>query len=525
MPTPRLPVLIAGAGPTGLTLALSLARHGIACRVVDKNPQPTEVSKALAVWSGTLEAFAALGVISSFLDAGLHLTELKVSDGGRQLAALKVAEGVDSAYPFTIIVPQSKTEAILAEHLAAAGVRIERPVELVAVEPAGEIVRAVLKHADGTEETVEADFVVGCDGARSTVRGVLGVDFDGITEPQTFILSDTRMAGDLDPTSIYISWGPGGSVALFPIGGDVWRTFAMRDQPAGDAAPTLEEIQAHLTANGPPGIVASDPTWLSTFHVNERLASGYRKGRVLIAGDAAHIHSPAGGQGMNTGIQDAFNLGWKLAAVIRGQGEAAALLDSYEAERRPVAYGVVTRATQLLRVGMVAHGAAVRLAREAMVTIISHIPAARRKLQAQMSETEIVYADGPLVEIGKSTSGHGEPAVGARALDTEIVDPATGTRGRLWPRLSAVRHTLLVFGDAGLQSALMAEAVSHVDTVEIVVLDGTSDPDGVAAERYGISTAGWVLVRPDQFVAARGAAGETRAFTAYAGRALERRAA
>jgi 2-polyprenyl-6-methoxyphenol hydroxylase-like FAD-dependent oxidoreductase len=523
MPTPRLPVLIAGAGPTGLTLALALARHGIACRVVDKNPQPTEVSKALAVWSGTLEAFAALGVIRSFLDAGLHLNALKVSDGGRALAALKVAEGVDSAYPFTIIVPQSKTEAILTEHLAAAGVRLERPVELVAADDAGDCARAVLRHADGREETVEADFIVGCDGARSAVRRSLGVEFEGITEPQTFILSDTRMAGDLDPTSIHIGWGPGGSVALFPIGGDVWRTFAMRSEPAGDEPPTLEEIQAHLTANGPPGIVASEPTWLSTFHVNERLASGYRKGRVLIAGDAAHIHSPAGGQGMNTGIQDAFNLGWKLANVIAGRGDAEALLGSYEAERRPVAHGVVTRATQLLRFGMVARGIAVRLVREALVTVVSHIPAARRKLQAQMSETEIVYEAGPLVEIGKSTSGSGEPAVGARALDAEIADPDTGARGPLWPRFSAVRHTLLVFGDPGLQSALMAEAVSHVEAVEIVVLDDKSDPDGVAAERYDISGAGWVLVRPDQFIAARGAAGETRAFSAYAGRALERR--
>ncbi len=521
----RLPVLVAGAGPTGLTLALSLARHGVACRLVDKSPTPTEVSKALAVWSGTLEAFAALGVIRSFLDAGLHLTELKITDGGRQLAALAVAEGVDSAYPFTIIVPQSKTEAILAEHLAAADVRPERPVELVAVEDAGAFVRAVLRHADGREETVEADFVVGCDGARSAVRHSVGAEFEGITEPQTFILSDTRMAGGLDPTSIHIGWGPGGSVALFPIGGDVWRTFAMRDAPAGDAPPTLEEIQTHLTANGPPGIVASDPTWLSTFHVNERLASTYRKGRIFIAGDAAHIHSPAGGQGMNTGIQDAYNLGWKLAAVLAGRGDAEALLGSYEAERRPVAHGVVTRATQLLRFGMVARGIAVRLLREAMVTVVSHIPAARRKLQAQMSETEIVYAAGPLVEIGRSVSGAGEPAVGARALDAEITDPATGARVPLWPRLSAVRHTLLVFGDPERQSALMAEALSHVDAVEIVVLDGASDPDGVAAERYGISVAGWVLVRPDQFVAARGAAGETRGFSAYAGRALERRAA
>jgi 2-polyprenyl-6-methoxyphenol hydroxylase-like FAD-dependent oxidoreductase len=520
VPTPA--VLVAGAGPTGLTLAISLALHGVAVRIVDRLAAPAGVSKALAVWPGSLEAFSALGVVDGFLAAGIHMQHLRIGDGERQLAEIDVGEGVDSAYPFTLILPQSRTETLLAARLAALGVTIERGVELVGFSQNESGVIASLKHADGHEETTEAAFLVGCDGARSAVRRGLGVEFEGKTEPQTFILSDTRMDGGLDPRSIYIWSGARGSVALFPVEGDIWRTFALREEPATDEPPTLEEIQAHLDGAGPPGVVARDPVWLSAFHINERQVSSYREGRVLLAGDAAHIHSPAGGQGMNTGVQDAVNLGWKLAAVIAGCGEGEALLASYEAERRPVAAHVVANATRMLHFGMVAQGTATRLIRGALVSIAARIPAVRRAMQVELSETDIAYDAGPLVEIGRSTSGTGSPAVGTRARDVEVVDGEAGTPRRLWRLLSASKHTLLVFGDPAMQSALMAEALSHAATVEIVMLDSLSDPRGLAAERYGITGTGWVLVRPDQFIAARGAGGETRAFSAYAGRALER---
>lgn len=513
------PILIVGAGPTGLTLALALTACGIACRIVDKAAERTQVSKALAVWSGSLEAFAGLGVARSIIDAGIRMTHMRVGDGGRELAAMPIAEGVDSAFPFVVIIPQSETERLLAEHLAARGVTIERGLELVAVDQTAHAVRAVLRPAghddDRADSAVTAAYVVGCDGARSAVRHAMDIPFTGYTEPQTFILSDTTMAGPLDPTSLYVWWGQGGSVALFPIGDGVWRTFAMRDDPDDQSPPDLEEMQAQLNRCGPPGLVAGDPTWLSAFRVNERLVECYRRGRVLLAGDAAHIHSPAGGQGMNTGIQDAVNLAWKLAAVLQGRGDATTLLDSYEAERRPVARQVIDGAAQKLHVGMVARGTATRLLRDVAVSVVSKLPMLRRKLQVELSETALRYDTGALISRPAPQSAHRHPAPGERALD------GPHGEGPFWRHLSVSHHCLLVFADA-LPPAL-AQSRSHCGTaIAVVTVALTDDPDGTLAARYDArpGSGDWVLIRPDQFIGARGRADDAAAFDAYARMAL-----
>jgi 2-polyprenyl-6-methoxyphenol hydroxylase-like FAD-dependent oxidoreductase len=515
------PILVVGAGPTGLTLALALARFGVRARLVERALAPAGVSKALAVWSGSLEAFAALGVVEPFLAAGRRMETLRVGDGPHELAAMPLGEGVDSVYPFTLVLPQSETEAILARRLDELGGRVERGVELVGLADEADGIRATLAHAEGTTEILHAACVVGCDGARSTVRNSLGIAFEGYTEPQTFILCDAVIEGGLDPSSAYIWWSGAGSVALLPIADGVWRTFAMRAEPAGDEPPTLKEMQAHLAASGPPGLVARDPRWLSAFRVSERLAERYRVGRILIAGDAAHVHSPAGGQGMNTGIQDAVNLAWKLAAISSGRGEADALLDSYEAERRPVARAVVAAAAQKLHLGMTAKGAGQRILRDALVSVASRLPPLRRRLQVELSETDFVYRAGPLVEIARRANGHGSPAVGERARDAPLRNPESGDALPLWPFLAGPHHTLLVFGDPSEHADLLARASRLGDSVEVVKVEPARDPAGTAAARYGVLNGGWVLVRPDQVVAARGGVGEVRGFVAYAGRALE----
>ncbi len=506
---PPSPVLIVGAGPTGLTLANALLTLGIPFRIIDKLAAPAAVSKALAVWSGSLEAFGALGLAERFIADGMRMENIRIGDGTHPLAAMPIAEGVDSPFPFTLLLPQSQTEVILTERLAQSGVKIERGVELLGFSEAGTVVEARLKHADGDEEEAPCSFLVGCDGARSAVRHGLDIPFEGFTEPQTFILSDTRMDGPLDPASIYIWWSPAGSVALFPVTPGIWRTFAMREDPASEEPPTLEEIQRHLTASGL-GVVARDPTWLSAFRVNERLAASYGRGRVFLAGDAAHIHSPAGGQGMNTGIQDAMNLGWKLAAVLAGRGVADALLGSYEAERRPVARHVVAGAAQKLRFGMVSTSTATRVVRDALVSVASRLPVVRRKLQVELSETDIAYDSGPLLEAVERLAAAGTPAPGHRARDAIVAGAS------LWPRLSGARHTLLLLGAPEVHGALRAHAARIGPTLGIEESDAPE-----LLQRYGFSGPGWVLVRPDQFIAARGPAGDDRAFTAYARVALE----
>ncbi len=489
-------VLVAGAGPVGLSLAITCRRFGIPVRIVDRAPQPSQVSKALAVWSGTLEAFDAMGLMPGFLDQGVRLHALSAGTRGRELASLNVGGGIDSPYPFPLLLPQSRTEQLLGQQLASVGAQVERGVELLDFVQDNAGVTATLRRPEGTEETLRTRYLVGCDGARSTVRHGLGIDFEGYTEPQICLLADARIEGGaLDPASIYLWWQNGGTAALFPVENGIWRIFVVRAQ-GGDQPPTLQEIQTLLDRHGRGGLRLHDASWLSTFRINERLAARYRDGRCFLAGDAAHIHSPAGGQGMNTGIQDAVNLGWKLAHVLNGVGDADLLLDSYEAERRPIAREVIKGAAQKLHVSF-GTGIVPTILKNVILPVVMRFPVVQRKLQIELSETAIVYHDGGLIELGAPPSRPRRTDVGTRALDAGYSDGATGEIRRLWPILGAPRHTLLLFGDMPLSDGLMAAAGPWLQTLHLEVKDE-------AAARYRMNGPGWVLIRPDHVIAARG---------------------
>lgn len=516
-------VLIVGAGPTGLSLAITLRRYGIAVRIVDRAAEPSSVSKALALWSASLEALQGMGVVDRFVAEGQRLNALCVGEGDRRLATLAVGEGIDSAFPFPLLLPQSRTEALLTERLTELGVAIERSVELVGLAQDAGGVTAALRHADGRLESVTTRYLAGCDGARSAVRQALQIDFEGYTEPQTFLLADVKIdGGDLDHRSIYLWWQGGGTVAMFPFGQEVWRIFSMRgaDSPQGDEPATLEEIQRSVDRYGPRGLRLREPSWLSIFRINERLVTKYRIGRCFLAGDAAHIHSPAGGQGMNTGIQDAVNLGWKLAYALDGAGNSDLLLDSYEAERRPVARAVIAAAAQKQHL---AFGASrlTSMVRNMAVSIFGNLPAVHRKLQVELSETEFVYRDGPLVGLADGKRRGKRTEVGTRAREAAIVDPASGKTASLWPYLSAARHSLLIFEEEGRPIALNGAVQAAGDRLQVLRLDSRCDPHGEARDRYRMRNPGWVLVRPDQVVAARGAGGDFRALDRYATQVLQ----
>lgn len=509
------PVLIVGAGPTGLTLALMLQRYGVNLRIIDRAAAPANLSKALAVWSGSLEGLAPFGIVDQFQAAGVPLESLTFGDGNRVLAHLPFGDGIDSPYPQPLLLPQSRTEAILGNALAESGATVERGVELAALSQDASGVTASLRHADGHTEQATFRYLVGADGARSAVRHALDIEFEGYTEPQTFLLGDVRISGaELDRHSIHIWWHDGGTVALFPFEDGVWRILAERPASEGDATPTLEELQRKMDQHGPAGARLHDPGWLAAFATNERLAARYRVGRVFLAGDAAHIHSPAGGQGMNTGIQDALNLGWKLACAITGRGDPELLLSSYEAERRPVAREMVAAAAQKLHVSM-ANGSVARLLRDFAVTVAGHLPAVQKKLQLDLSETEITYRDGALVELGGKPRHARRGDVGTRALDIKIVDPASGNARTLWPLLDGTRHTLLRFCSSEASPALDSLITRFADGLNIVTVNPLHDPDGEVRTRYRIDNSGWVLIRPDQVVAARGADNDTTALATY----------
>jgi 2-polyprenyl-6-methoxyphenol hydroxylase-like FAD-dependent oxidoreductase len=511
-----LPLLIAGGGPTGLSLAITCGRFGVPVRIIDRAEQPSAVSKALAVWSGSLEAFDGMGVMPQFLAAGVRLHGLSAGTRGRELVSLKVGPGIDSPYPFPLLLPQSRTEQILGGRLAELGTTVERGVELADFTQDADGVTATLRHMDGREERVRTQYLVGCDGARSTVRQKLGVEFQGFTEKQICLLVDARIEGRaLDPASIYLWWQNGGTIALFPVESGVWRVFAARDGQ-GDHPATLEELQAAMDRHGPGGMRLADPSWLSIFRTNERLAARYRVGRCFLAGDAAHIHSPAGGQGMNTGIQDAVNLGWKLGQVLNGVGQTELLLDSYEAERRPIAREVVKGAAQKFHM---AYGAGLgpKLLKNMVVPLVMRFPAAQRRLQIELSETEIVYREGALIGLGAPPAKPRRTEVGARARDALIRDPGRASPRQLWPVLGEPRHTLLLFGTHTLPVQV---AAAEGKWLRIEHLEVTDRGQENAAARYGMSRPGWVMVRPDQVVAARGDSASLDRVAAYVGQVI-----
>jgi 2-polyprenyl-6-methoxyphenol hydroxylase-like FAD-dependent oxidoreductase len=390
--------LIVGAGPVGLTMAAELARYGLDIRIIDKAPRATQTSKALVVWSRTLELMDRMGCTQAFLDAGLRGKGGTMRSGGRVLGHMAL-EDVASAYNFALMIPQSETERLLTEHLQALGATVEREVELTGFTEAPGGIQAQLRHADGREETVTTPWLIGCDGAHSAVRHGLGVAFPGQAQPDDWLLADVRLEGDGKPAGdeIAIYLHQTGPFVIFPIPGDRARVIgvigkAESDHPRPD--PTLQDVQAMVDDRAGGGFRVTDPVWLTHFRINERKVAEYRHGRAFLMGDAAHIHSPAGGQGMNTGMQDAINLAWKLAMVVQGRASPA-LLDSYSPERSEVGQMVLRNATRLTDMATLANPAA-QAARNLALRVLLGFHAVRDKMAQTMSEIEIGYPGSPL---------------------------------------------------------------------------------------------------------------------------------
>jgi 2-polyprenyl-6-methoxyphenol hydroxylase-like FAD-dependent oxidoreductase len=351
-------VLVVGAGPVGLTMAAELARHGARCRIIDRLPQGSPYCRAIGVTPRTLELWDSMGIARDMIDAGLWIDGMRSIIHGQPPKDILLDLG-DLPYS-ELGLPQYETERILARHLARFGLAVERDVALTELRQSNDAVRVRLDHTQGASEEESFRYVIGCDGAHSAVRHALGINFEGEAFPMMFMLGD-----------VHIDWALPRGLALRALRlkeGDAPDMFIAIPLPepnryrvstlappdlntsAGSGhgiqselpGPQLQDIQDVADALLPVRPRLSDLRWSSLFRISMRLAEHYRQGRVFIAGDAAHIHPPTGGQGMNTGIQDAYNLAWKLALVLAG-GAPETLLDSYEAERRPVGAEVVAR--------------------------------------------------------------------------------------------------------------------------------------------------------------------------------------
>jgi 2-polyprenyl-6-methoxyphenol hydroxylase-like FAD-dependent oxidoreductase len=328
-------VLIVGAGPTGLVLALWLTRLGVPVRIIDKTAEPGTTSRALAVQARTLEFYRQVDLDRAVVAGGVKVDAAHLWVGGAKAADLplgRIGEGL-SPFPFVLIYPQDAHERLLIERLEALGVKVERQTELVGFEQDSDSVRALLKPAGGSEEICAAAYLAGCDGARSTVRHALGIDFPGGTYSGLFYVADVDATGPAANGDLHADVEEADFLLVFPLKG------AGRLRLIGPVSWEPEAFGRELTFNDVSArainnlkLSINKVNWFSSYHVHHRVAAHFWQGRVFLLGDAAHVHSPVGGQGMNTGIGDAVNLAWKLAAVLKGRAQAS-LLASYEDER------------------------------------------------------------------------------------------------------------------------------------------------------------------------------------------------
>lgn len=387
-------VLIVGAGPVGLSLALDLARRGVSVRIIDARAEPSPVSRATEVQPRTLEIFEAMGVARALIGEGVKILGLDLRDDGELITSLDTTSA-DTPFPFLLSLPQTRLEAILTAALLGHGVRVERGVSIRWPEADEDSAVAVLTGA--AEERARFRYIVGCDGEASTTRAALRLTFKGAAYPQDYVVCDLELDGPthLDPSRLHVFLSAHGTLTLAPLPGGRWRLLAELPDDAA-LSPDHPTLQALLDARALPGLRAIAEGAVHRYPAARRAVERMRDGRVFLAGDAAHVHSPVGGLGMNLGIEDAFNLGWKLAAVLR-HGAHDALLDSYEAERAPAAQAE-TRQTHMATVLFQLRLPIARFARDQLLQTLTRSRAMRQQTLETMTELRVSYAGSPLVE-------------------------------------------------------------------------------------------------------------------------------
>ena len=480
------PVLVIGAGPTGLTAALELSRLGVPVRIVDAALEPSTTSRALGIQARTLELLRPRGVADEMLALGNRVRRTALHVRGHQIAAVDFTR-MPSQFDFILMLAQSETERLLTERLGAQGVKVERGLSFTALVERAASVEVTLVTSDGTTDTVQASYVIAADGSHSPVRKSLGLPFTGRSLPHDYVLGDVHLAGAIAEDQLSIFLAANGFLAVFPMGEGRFRFMAT--DPDGltgeNGTPTLADVQALYDRTAGIPVRLYDLNWSSRFRINSRQMETLRRGRVFFGGDAAHVHSPAGGQGMNAGIQDMVNLSWKLAMVLRGHA-APELLDTYESDRLPVIsqlVGMTERATTVLNsTSPLAHAALTRLAPIALSRTAVQDRAATRLGQLTAS-----YRGCPITKGGGRIGGL---RAGDRVPDAALAD------GRLYDVLDTAALTLVVSG-MGPDVATAARPWAGAVVVREVTL-----PADVA------SGPAWLLVRPDGYLAAAGREGD-----------------
>jgi 2-polyprenyl-6-methoxyphenol hydroxylase-like FAD-dependent oxidoreductase len=495
----RTQVLIAGAGPTGLVLALWLTRQGVSVRIVDKAAEPGTTSRAVAVQARTLELYRQMGLDEAVVRDGQRVEAAHLWVKGEERARIPLADigkGL-SPYAYLVMYPQDRHEAMLIAHLQAAGVEVERPVELLGFKETAKGVAAQLKLADGREETCEADYLAGCDGAHSVVRHALNVSFPGGDYEQLFYVADVEADGPPMDGDLHVDLDSADFLAIFPLAEGRARFIGTVRGERAEHPEALSFDDVSRDALESLKIQVRTVRWFSTYRVHHRVASAFRQGRALLAGDAGHIHSPAGGQGMNTGIGDAINLAWKLAAVVQGRAPAA-LLDSYNDERLGFARQLVKTTDQVFT-GATATGETARMIRtEAFPRIappLLRLPSLRRFAFRTVSQIGVRYADSSL-SVGKAgrVAGGMRPPLVSWAGGDNLAD------------FDGVHWRVQVYGDPSDGLSRHCGAMG----LKLQVIDWSE-----AARRAGFHRDALYLLRPDGYVALADAHGDPDSIDRY----------
>jgi 3-(3-hydroxy-phenyl)propionate hydroxylase len=510
-------VLIVGAGPTGLALGCDLMRRGVACRIVELSAARGSRSKALAIWPRTLEILEDLGVVGAALDRGLRLSQGTIWSGGRRVAGFDL-RGVLSRYRHALVLPQYETEAILEGRLEQLGGHVERGVECLGVH-SGAVTLAELRTSQGLEHA-RADWVVGCDGPGSVVRRSAGIAMPQRLEREGWLLADVIVETALEPSGVHYFLSRRGVLHMVPIPGrpgqQPWR-ITLNVGPARPderewPAERIASVVAHRAAV-PVRVVSAE--WVSGFRVRQGLAREFRRAGVLLAGDAAHVHSPAGGQGINVGLQDAGNLGWKLARVCAGQASGR-LLDSYTAERRPAAKAVVRATDRATRIGTMTNGVGVGV-RDRLWSFADHHGVIDRRVVPALAglgqRYPDVFRDGSRAgEVGRRAAATaGRPGKALLGAGSRLPNVQLGL-GWLWDEIPQEQSSVLVFAAVGQPAVDLLARLVPAGTPVLLISPGTgrsppgwrvlADHDDQARQALRVAPGTITVIRPDRYIAA-----------------------